>query len=52
MTVHQFRIGLALFGFGLAALGAALRNRTIVWAAMAVLILSLLIRIYLRGRDR
>lgn len=52
MTVHQFRIGLALFGFGLAALGALLGNRIIVWAAMTALIVSLLIRIYLRGQDR
>ncbi len=49
MTIQKFRIGLALAGFALAALGVALGNRIIIWIAMAVLIVSLLIRIYLRG---
>ncbi|MBX3145620.1 MAG: hypothetical protein KF785_02525 [Gemmatimonadales bacterium] len=51
MTIQQFRMGLAVVGFGLAALGAATANRTIVWVAMAALIISLLIRIYLRGKE-
>jgi hypothetical protein len=46
--VNQLRLGLALCGFVLAALGVALSDPRLVWAAVAVLLVSLILRLILR----
>lgn len=46
----RLRVGLAVGGFVLALLGVVLNDATVVWAAMAVLATSAIIR--LLGRKR
>jgi Flp pilus assembly protein TadB len=49
--VNYLRLGLALCGFVLALLGVAVDNVRLVWAAIAVLLGSLLFRLILRKRE-
>ena len=46
------RVGLALAGFAVALLAVALQDRQLGWAAIALLIGSLIVRLLQRGRDR
>jgi len=48
--VNYLRLGLALCGFALALLGVAVDDVRLVWAAIAVLLGSLLLRLILRKR--
>jgi hypothetical protein len=50
--VNYLRLGLALSGFVLALFGVALGDQRLVWAAIAVLLGSLIIRLVLRRRER
>ena len=50
--MNQLRLALALAGFLLAVLSVALDERRLGWAAIALLIGSLLLRLWIRGRDR
>ena len=50
--MNQLRLALALAGFLLAVLSVALDETRLGWAAIVLLIGSLLLRIWLRGRDR
>lgn len=49
--MNQLRLGLALAGFVVALLSVALNNRRLAWAAIALLIGSLILRLILRKRD-
>lgn len=49
--MNYLRVGLALVGFVLALLGVAVDDVRLVWAAIAVLLGSLLIRLILRKRE-
>ena len=49
--MNYLRLGLALCGFVLALLGVAVDNVRLVWAAIAVLLGSLLLRLILRKRE-
>jgi len=46
--VSYLRLGLALSGFVLALFGVALGDPRLVWAAVAVLLVSLILRLILR----
>jgi hypothetical protein len=46
--VNRVRIGLALCGFVLALLGVALDDSRLGWAAIAVLTVSLILRLVIR----
>ena len=46
----RLKMFLAVLGFLLAAAGVALDQRPLVWAAMAILALSLAFRLWLRRR--
>ncbi len=48
--MKYLRLGLALTGFVLALLGVALGDQRLVWAAIAVLLVSLILRLVLRNR--
>ncbi|HWN18400.1 MAG TPA: hypothetical protein VNO19_05735 [Gemmatimonadales bacterium] len=48
--MNYLRLGLALCGFALALLGVAVDDVRLVWAAIAVLLGSLLLRLILRKR--
>lgn len=48
--MNYLRLGLALSGFVLALLGVALGDLRLVWAAIAVLLGSLILRLVLRNR--
>lgn len=48
--MNYLRLGLALVGFVLALFGVALGDQRLVWAAIAVLLGSLLLRLVLRKR--
>ena len=48
--MSYLRVGLALTGFALALFGVALDDLRLVWAAIAVLLGSLLLRLVLRKR--
>jgi Flp pilus assembly protein TadB len=48
--VNHLRLGLALVGFALALFGVALDDLRLAWAAIAVLLGSLAIRLILRKR--
>ena len=48
--MKYLRLGLALTGFVLAPLGVALGDQRLVWAAIAVLLVSLMLRLVLRNR--
>ena len=50
-TLSIVRVGLSLAGFALALLAVALENRQLGWAAIALLIGSLIVRLLQRGRD-
>ena len=50
--MNQLRLALALAGFLLAVLSVAWDERRLGWAAIALLIGSLMLRLWLRGRDR
>jgi hypothetical protein len=45
--MSRLRLGLALAGFGLAALGVAFNDPRLVWGAIAVLLVSLILRLAL-----
>jgi hypothetical protein len=49
--VHQVKHFAALLGFVLALAGMALGRRGLVWAAIACLVVSFLVRVYLRRLD-
>lgn len=49
--MNFLRLGLALCGFVLALLGVAVDDVRLVWAAIAVLLGSLLVRLILRKRE-
>ena len=49
--MNYLRLGLALCGFALALLGVAVDDVRLVWAAIAVLLGSLLLRLILRKRE-
>jgi hypothetical protein len=49
--MNQLRIGLALLGFLLALLSVALDDHRLAWAAIAVLAVSLIIRLVRRKGD-
>lgn len=49
--MNRARLFVALLGFLLAIGGIALDNRELIWAAMALLVASLALRLYLRKRD-
>lgn len=49
--MNYLRLGLALCGFVLALLGVAVDDVRLVWAAIAVLLGSLLVRLILRKRE-
>ena len=44
----RLRLGLSICGFLLAVLGVALSDPRLVWAAIAVLLVSLILRLLLR----
>ena len=46
--MNQLRLGLGICGFVLAALGVALSDPRMVWGAIAVLLVSLILRLILR----
>ncbi len=48
--MNYLRLGLALSGFVLALLGVALGHLWMVWAAIAVLLGPLMLRLVLRNR--
>lgn len=48
--MSHLRLGLALCGFVLALLGMALGDPRLVWAAIVVLLGSLIVRLVLRKR--
>jgi Flp pilus assembly protein TadB len=50
--VNYLRLGLALCGFVLALFGVALDDMRLVWAAIAVLLGSLILRLILRKRTK
>lgn len=50
-TLSIVRVGLSLAGFAVALLAVALENRQLGWAAIALLIGSLIVRLLQRGRD-
>ena len=50
--MNHLKLGLALAGFLLAVLSVALDERRLGWAAIALLIGSLILRLLLRGKDR
>ena len=47
--MNRLRLALALAGFGLAALGVAFNDPRLVWGAIAVLLISLILRLALRN---
>ena len=49
--MNQLRLGFALAGFVVALLSVALNDRRLAWAAIALLIVSLILRLILRKRD-
>ena len=51
-TLSIVRVGLSLAGFAVALLAVALENRQLGWAAIALLIGSLIVRLLQRSRDR
>jgi Flp pilus assembly protein TadB len=50
--LNRLRLGLAICGFVLALLGVALDDVRLAWAAIAVLLGSLLLRLILRNRGK
>lgn len=50
--MRQLRLGLAVAGFIVALAGVLRDDRRLVWAAIAILSVSLAIRIYLQRADR
>lgn len=48
--MNRLRVGFALFGFVLALLSVALNDIRLGWAAIAVLLISLIARLILRKR--
>ena len=50
--MNRLRLGLALAGFGLAAAGVAFNDPRLVWGAIAVLLVSLVLRLALRKAGR
>ena len=50
MTLSALRIGLALGGFVVAVLAIALENHRVGWAAIALLLGSLILRLIQRRR--
>ncbi len=48
--MSRLRLGLALAGFVLALIGVVLQNARLGWAAIAVLVGSLIMRVILRRR--
>jgi Flp pilus assembly protein TadB len=48
--VNRLRVGFALLGFVLALLSVALNDIRLGWAAIAVLLISLIARLILRKR--
>lgn len=50
--MNQLKLVLALAGFLLAVVSVALDKKRLGWAAIALLIVSLMLRLWLRGRDR
>ena len=48
--MSRLRLGLALAGFVLAFIGVVLQDARLVWAAIAVLACSLIMRVILRRR--
>jgi hypothetical protein len=48
--VNRLRVGFALLGFVLALLSVALNDIRLGWAAIAVLLISLIVRLILRKR--
>jgi hypothetical protein len=49
--MNQLRLAFALAGFVMALLSVALNDRRLAWAAIALLIVSLILRLILRKRD-
>lgn len=47
-----FRLYFAILGFLLAAAAVALENRYLVWAALSVLSMALILRLYLGRKNR
>lgn len=47
-----FRLYFAILGFLLAAAAVALDNRYLVWAALSVLSVALILRLYLGRKNR
>jgi hypothetical protein len=50
--MNHLKLALALAGFLLAVLSVALDEKRLAWIAIALLIGSLMLRLWLRGRDR
>ena len=48
--MRRARLFLALLGFLLAAAGIVLENKPLTWAAMAVLAVALVLRLWLRRK--
>ena len=48
--MNRLRLGFALFGFVLALISVALNDIRLGWAAIAVLLISLIARVILRKR--
>jgi Flp pilus assembly protein TadB len=49
--VNRLRLGFALAGFVLALFSVALEDMRLGWAAIAVLLVSLIVRLLLRKRE-
>jgi hypothetical protein len=49
--VNYLKLGLALAGFLMAVLSIALNERRLGWAAIALLVGSLILRLWVRKRD-
>ena len=48
--MRRVKVFLALLGFLLAAVGVALENKPLIWAAMAVLAVALILRFWLKRK--
>jgi hypothetical protein len=49
--MNRLRLGLAIAGFVVALLSVTLDDRRLAWAAIALLIASLILRVFLRKRE-
>jgi hypothetical protein len=51
MSIHRIRLALSLTGMVMAVVAIMLNDRRLVWGAIALLAVSLLLRVVARRRD-